>query len=596
MDFRERLDEVMNAYNIQNTLLAEMAGLSASYISKVRRGERTPRANSPFYEKIHKALKTLKKENPQWEERPLEELLTLLRSPLTMPLNEDKVDGKFCAELNMLMDYFSVQNKDLALAVHCDPSLISLYRNGRRRPSKDSEFLRSISEYFCALAAEWDALDELFAKLSSEPIDPLPPDLAVDYFFELLAGQSEDGSFIRKLLSKLQNHVRVSPDNPALSYLLKDAILPAAEMTKQRGKKGLRNAVLRFLSLCAKSDEPLTIKLFSNQQMDWMIEDMQFFQTWQALMLAVLLQGHRVEIVHHLNRPREELYAAIEGWTPLHLSGRIHSYTTHLSDDTMFSNTLFINTDHFCILGNAVAGMEDDTDYYFCKNPKILTEAQSSFDALREQATSLLESVVFANEEDFYSSLDILYNPEGPQTRFFLGDRLPIWTMEPSLLDEILEKNQVPSRRRRFIRSYTEIIRTRCQEILQDAWIFESFNVPNTLTERPLRLDVVDFYDQGPIHYEPTDFLRHLEQTIALSNAQPHYRVAIGHETGFSKVRIIQNSGVFAVRTHAPFSVIQYENDLILQKFRSYAFQRFKKDLKSGEQLQQMLEKLRGEL
>ena len=161
-----------------------------------------------------------------------------------------------------------------------------------------------------------------------------------------------------------------------ISTLLETYTLPYQDTVKKSGNTGLRDQVLLFLSMCAKSQEMLHLKLFSNQSMEWMTENSDFFEIWKMLMLTILECGHKITIIHNIQRDNTEIFSAIEGWTPLHLSGNIESYYYTFSPSKSFSNTIFINCGNFSVYGNTVAGLEAETDYYFTKNCTTITTSQ----------------------------------------------------------------------------------------------------------------------------------------------------------------------------------------------------------------------------
>ena len=82
---------------------------------------------------------------------------------------------------------------------------------------------------------------------------------------------------------------------------------------KKSGNTGLRDQVLLFLSMCAKSQEMLHLKLFSNQSMEWMTENSDFFEIWKMLMLTILECGHKITIIHNIQRDNTEIFSVIEG-------------------------------------------------------------------------------------------------------------------------------------------------------------------------------------------------------------------------------------------------------------------------------------------
>ena len=156
------------------------------------------------------------------------------------------------------------------------------------------------------------------------------------------------------------------------------------------GPDGLRAAVLRFLSDVLKSGTG-EMKLYSDQDMDWMTGSREFLLRWISLMNACVSRGVRVTIIHNIDRGADEMLSAIRQWLPLYMSGRIEGRYCLKANGGRFSHTIFLAPGAACITGCAVAGGEKQAVYRYETMPEELSGYESFFQSLLGQSRRLID-------------------------------------------------------------------------------------------------------------------------------------------------------------------------------------------------------------
>jgi hypothetical protein len=91
--------------------------------------------------------------------------------------------------------------------------------------------------------------------------------------------------------------------------------LPETGVSIFYGPAGKQQAAVEFLSLVAACPEPRTLLLFSDEDIDWLI-DASFVMRWSSLMAQVIARGNRLRIIHTVSRNLDEMLAAITQWLP----------------------------------------------------------------------------------------------------------------------------------------------------------------------------------------------------------------------------------------------------------------------------------------
>jgi hypothetical protein len=144
------------------------------------------------------------------------------------------------------------------------------------------------------------------------------------------------------------------------------------------GLNGKREAVLRFLSTVSRTEEPGTLLLYSDESMDWLIEDLRFLESWKTLLSSVVLQGNHIKIIHTVSRDLNEMLEAISKWMPLYMTGAVEPYYYPKKRDGLFKRTLFIAPNKAAVTSTSMDGMTD-------KALNLLIQDNRAIEALKEE-------------------------------------------------------------------------------------------------------------------------------------------------------------------------------------------------------------------
>lgn len=246
------------------------------------------------------------------------------------------------ARLHVLMKALRISGIELAEAIHVDSSLISKWRTGSRTLPTSSPHLKNMVNYFIAKdksLGENTILDLMLrydSELSYDDSDTLYSNLctwltATEYanlgISETATGQ-DDGFY--------QAGFRV-----------------------YHGNGGRRLAVLSLFDyvLCAPRGQQLL--LMSQEDMSWLIEDKDFLQLWQAKLVEIIKQKHKIRIIHWIDRfggidrSGGNLAMVLYRWLPAYLSGGVEGWYAPESLETQMGSTLFIVEQTMAIFGMA---------------------------------------------------------------------------------------------------------------------------------------------------------------------------------------------------------------------------------------------------
>lgn len=589
--FYDKLDKIMLLFNIKNKDLAAVTNLSQSSISKLRRGISNPPTNSNIYKTLFQGLSSLLSPN-QILEFEYRYMITWDYETFSSWLSEDSVKplAKFSNCLCSLMDLYQIKNNTLAGALNVDSSLISKYRTGKRKPSPEHEIVTKIAAYFAGLAIQNNNTKELLRLLGINKKAAIDEKTLTGAILVWMTGEKLDSLLANRIFNVMEEFDSPVINFRSISELIESVELPYQDVMRDCGNEGLRKQVKLFLSLCAKSKEKLHLKLFSNQSMDWMTEDLSFFHTWKTLMLAVLEGGHKVSIIHNIQRKESEAFSAIEGWVPLHLSGNIESYYYSLSPSPSFTNTIFISVGNFGLYGNGVIGMEEDTEFFFTKNHDTLRRLEVAFDALVIDSSPLLKSLSIRELKDV---LEVTASESDPPASsiYIMQNRLPAWHLDRELLEEILNQNQIEEDEKALIISFIERTKDFYLSVLKKHSIFEYFYIEDKNTSRKFSLDCIHINPHKPIYYSAEQYQRHLENIASTLDRFKGYHAGILDGPMHDKIKLLQlnSHSIYVIKNKYPISAIRYENEILVKQIQKYIFMKAKTSINSLDQPDKVL-------
>ena len=273
---------------------------------------------------------------------------------------------EFNQKLTMLMHVFKISNSALARDIHVDASLISRWKSGARKISLHSPHIASLATYFVHIDAfpyQKAYLDRLLRNLmhrdpqhatdeerslalanwfmSTDPV-PVPEEpekfLFSDESEPMLSqiGRWLTPSAFESKRSMMTEHPTASALHPA------ESVATTSKIRIYPGLVGKRQAILEILDEALTTNSPQDFLLFSEEPMNWLLDDPDFTVIWANRLRRIIEQGHTVSIIHVVNRSAQETLGIINHWLPLHLSGQIRSYYDPRYNNPSICQTLFI--------------------------------------------------------------------------------------------------------------------------------------------------------------------------------------------------------------------------------------------------------------
>jgi transcriptional regulator with XRE-family HTH domain len=249
----------------------------------------------------------------------------------------------FSQRLDTLMTSFSISNSRLAIELSVDPSLVSRWRNGSRTPSRKNCYIEKIAQFFAGRiekASQHTALLEILNLPTTMSLSNAQLETTLLHWLDNIH-RSED-TMIDNMINQLQ---AFGQSHQPLAQPVSPLSLPEGTQATVQifyGIQGKQAGVLQFLSLVLSHPSPTTIFLYSDESMDWLTSDPEYYLVWGYIATMMLRKGHRIRIIHTLQRDITEIHEAIERWLPLYMTGSIEPFYYPRYREQIFRRTLFV--------------------------------------------------------------------------------------------------------------------------------------------------------------------------------------------------------------------------------------------------------------
>lgn len=587
--FTKRLNELFELLDVTNTMLAKFAGCDRSLISKLKSGSRTPKPSSNTIRKlingifmfaddkneIDKLIKAVScpSDNPAPDEIKQHILLYLYKGYKEEDVQKQtgskskspgiyETKSAYGTKLNAVINIADISNVRLAKMLHIDASTISRFRKGLRLPKSNRQLTYDICDTLFERILELGRLSELL-KLAG-----IPADLADDkeecneQFRNWLCDFNTETSnvFVENLLDNISSFsADIKMPLPGLNEAAPDKILQDKESIYY-GTDGIRTAVIRFLGN-AIQNRAKELWLYSDQNMDWLTQDITFRLKWMSLMRECVRCGTKIRIIHSIDRSLEEMTNAINNWLPLYMSGMIESYYCKKRGDGKFSTTIFLCPEMACISSVHVYGCEDKGIYRYDTDEKTLKVHEIYCKKLLSLSKQLVRIYRGTEKKKIY--------PSGNGITAILCS-LSLATMPETLIKSMIKRNELGEDVSCKILSEWETANRVFNEGLKDGFVHECICPAD---------DELLFIGKVPVDlgsasltYTPQEYRDHIKNIIALLESNPNYRFYALPDTPFTNISVVvYENSVMATRLLSPQTTFVFSHPAMCKSFLEYA-------------------------
>ena len=400
MELGSVLNRYLREFGCTAKSLADAAGVSAIQISRWRKGTRRPSAET--LPRLAAGLAAI-------SGGTLSERDALAELQEALPTRRRSRSG-LGHRLGLLLDTLKVHTSEVSRVLNFDPSYLSRIRSGKRNPSNTEPIIDGVSRYIarrCTSATERAAAAELMG------LDASALENAEEYRSALAAwlrggavhpilGSADVSALLRALDSfDLNEYIQ--------AFRIEEQGRPGAPglVPEARSVSGLKNMMqleLDFFRATAMSDSMEPVLIYTDMPISEMAKDPDFPKQGMRAVAAIIKKGLRVEMIHSVDRPFEELLLGLEIHIPMYMTGRITPFYLKESNSGPFRHVLELSG-AAALSGEAISGHHAEGRYTLVTDPDALAYYRRRAAALKEKAAPLMDIYTEEQEAEFRSFL-----------------------------------------------------------------------------------------------------------------------------------------------------------------------------------------------
>ncbi len=477
---------------------------------------------------------------------------------------------EFHEKLDFLMNITKTSNIYLAQATFLDASHISRLRRGERRLVKDAAYVKTMANYFARQCNE-DYQKKALLEAMKQPAALLQDsDTAAELIYHWLldAGNNEMDAIDGFLDGMAKVNFKKAAFENSLPYSEPEAM--QADVTLFYGNQGKRDAVLAFLSMVLESEQKITLLLYSDESIDWLTEDLSFMASWANFMSSIVMQGHRIKMIHTINRNLDEMLAGLVKWMPLYMTGAIEPYYYPRIRDGVFQRTLFVAPGIAAVTSTSLENMKS-------KAINLLLKDARAVDALAEEYNSYLNLCkplmrIFTPPERLEYLATINEFEKESADAIIKSGCLSYATMPEAVALAMINRTDEPAKKE--IMEYFQQRKGNFEKNLLHNRFFEVVQLPaiEDIKAGKVAVGFAGLEETPKIFYRPDEFRMHLENIIALLLRYDNYQFAINKENRDSEYRLYvkEDLGAIVIKTIPPYAVFAINENNLTVAFWDY--------------------------
>ena len=535
MTFQEQLNLYIEELSCSGRELAQNSGISETILSRYRKGERLPGADSDYLKKHAAgiALTAEQKGKKKDQESVLEVLLAALKQ-------EEKSEIFYYQKFDILLRELEINVSKMASALHYDPSYISKIRTGKRTPSDVWGFAENVCGYIVRNFSGQEELNKIVALTGCDNETLMHPENSFILLRNwLCSGKFETIDYISGFLQKmdefnLDDYIRAIHFD---SFKVPKVPFQLPVSRQYYGLKEMREGELDFLkhTVLSKSMEPL--HLCCDMPVEDMAQDQEFAKKYMFGLAMVLKKGLHIHIIHDVERPMKDMMLGLENWIPLYMTGQISPYYLKGIQNKVYSH-LHYTSGQAAMTGDCISGHHDTAHYYLTSRKEEVEICRKNTKYLLKKAHPLMKIYREEKRAALFDFLEKDSHEEGQRRRILAAP--PLFVIPQEVLKQILAENGISRQECAGILKAHAREQRRIESILTHSQVIDELSqVTKAEYEKyPAVLPVAECFLEKDILLTYQEYRTCVEAAMAYADAHKNYQFSLTKAKGFHNIQI----------------------------------------------------------
>ena len=536
MTFSELLNEYICIFRCTAGELANASGLTQASLSRYRNGQRMPETDT--LKKLASGIVCIAAQNGTDLD------LDLVFSQLAEAAGIVKTDHtQFSGQFSFLIDAIPINLSELAKSMGYDPSYLSRIKKGQRMPADITKFAESLSAFLLRKYGGSEKM-ELICKLLDccTAKDAFShPDFTAAITRYLCSSEPKEKAAegIRDYLKKLDEFDL----NEYMTLIRFDQLkVPTVpfHLPSSRNYYGIeqrKQGELDFFRATALSRSKEPIFMNSDMPMADMAQDMEFNKKWMFGIAACLKKGLHLHMIHHVDRPLEEMILGLEAWIPIYMTGQIAPYYLKNPGTDTYHHLNYVSG-AAALAGECISGYHKDGKYYLTNARQEVAYYRTKTNHILSKALPLMEIYTGESKEKFHRFLANEAKKNGVHSNLYTA--LPLYTISEELFQNILERNHIPTEKQQMLLQELRREKDNFLQTLQSGSVEDRIPALSReeYAEMPLALSLSEAFYEHEICCTYDEYLEHYHQTMAFAEHNSNYTVLSQHTRIFRNIQI----------------------------------------------------------
>ena len=498
----------------------------------------------------------------------------------------------FAEKLIFLMSLTSTSNKQLAIALNVDPSLVSLLRTARRGVPKNPAFIRAMALYFakkCVGNYQRIALSEAMGRKHLQ-LQMETEQLASILFGWLTDRRNQVGEF-------LNTFERFSIDSAAGAA---QAAKPDAAQKGDAGNyvyygsEGKRGAIGAIIRRLFSLDTRGTVLLATDESLKWLAEDTAYLKQTREQMMLLLQRGFRLCRIAAPIYTVEQAFDSLSQLMPLYLTGQVESYYYPRLRDNVYHRTLIALPDVAAVFSSSIGAQTVSHATVFTQDARFVNALAEEFhDFLAECRPMMTTYSTAGNSDELLRCIAQFESDNG--NRIQQSTSLSSITAPPELIR--LAVQSVPEKEAdKIVHTLSNARSLFCQSLAQYEVVdIHSLASVNEVRAGSVPVSVAYLRQDPPIRYTPELYAAHLESILGLMEQYKNYHAVLRPRDAQTHALMVKDGRqALLLRPGTPLMVFEVSQPNIAEACREYLEQLVSSPLSAAMQRQETVSRLRA--
>lgn len=536
MTFQECLNSYIEELQCSGKELAGNSGVSETIISRYRKGDRVPTADSEYLKKLSAGIArtALKKGKPEIKAEEVYQ-------KFLKHLPKENAEIFYYEKFDLVLKELEINVSKMAAALHYDASYISKIRTGKRAPSDPVLFTEDVCGYIVRNCFSEEERKKA-ASLTGGTVEDLEKQ---EIYFQTLQNWFCLADFVKKdyISSFLQKMDEFNLDDYIRAIHFDSFKIPKVpfQLPVSRhyyGLKEMREGELDFLkhTVLSKSMEP--VHICSDMPVEDMAQDEEFARKYMFGLAMVLKKGLHIYIIHDVERPMKDMMLGLENWIPLYMTGQISPYYLKGIQNKVYSH-LHYSSGQAAMTGECISGHHENAHYYLTSHKEEVHHFRKNTEYLLKKASPLMDIYREEKKEQLYQFLEKDSSKEGNRRRILAAP--PLFTIPEPLLQEILHNNHIEEKMCIRILEVQKRKTQRMERIFAHSVVTDELSeVTGTEYEKyPVALPVAECFFEKNIVLTFQEYTECIAAAKEYASRQKNYNFRLTRVKGFHNIQII---------------------------------------------------------